>query len=127
MKIVCIHCGGQFNITADQLGGKGRCPHCRGEITLPRAEGHAKDEDKAAAERVVPSNWLENSISGLASLVIHFTILLLFALFQSEGGSGEGLSEEVLIGVLPSEQLSDQQEQELSTAEVQRDQPAEDF
>ena len=124
MKITCIHCGGQFSITADQLGGKGRCPHCRGEINLPKPE---QPKAEAKPERVTPSNWLENSISGLASLVIHMSILLLVALFQTEGGSGEGLSEDVLIGVLPSEQLSDRQESDLSTAEVKRDQPAEDF
>jgi Mg-chelatase subunit ChlD len=124
MKIICVHCGGQFTITAEQLGGKGRCPHCRGEIALPKPEEH---KPAAPVDRPVPTNWLENSFSGLASLVIHMSLLLAIALFQTEGGSGEGMSEEVLIGVLPSEQLSDHQEQELSTAEVKKDQQAEDF
>lgn len=124
MKIICIHCGGRFTITAGQLGGTGHCPHCRGEITLPKPE---EPKPPPSTDRPVPSNWLENSLSGLASLVIHMALLLVVALFQPAGGSGEGMSEEVLIGVLPSEQLSDRPEQELSTAEVKKEQQADDF
>jgi Mg-chelatase subunit ChlD len=113
MKLICIHCGGEFTILADHLGGKGRCPHCKGEITLPKAE-RAK-----APPRRHPSNWIENSVSFLGSLVIHMALLLIVALVQSrQAGSGEGVTQEVLIGVLPSEELTDEQEQAVSADEV---------
>lgn len=59
-------------------------------------------------------------------MVIHFTIVLVIALIQPKTqGSGEGLSEEVLIGVLPSEVLTDQQEEQVSADEVSKNSPSE--
>jgi von Willebrand factor type A domain-containing protein len=116
MKLICIHCGGEFTILAEHLGGKGRCPHCKSEINLPKAEPKAADDSHR-----VPSNWLENSISFMGSLAIHMTAMLLIALMQhwtSAGGSGEGTTNEVLIGVLPSQELTDQQEEAITTTEV---------
>src|SRR3954453_14437063 len=117
MKIVCIHCGGQFSITADQLGGKGHCPHCRAEICLPKAH---EDKPAPAEPRRGLFQLLDGSISGLGSMILHMSLLLIVALFQPKirGGGGEGLTEEVLIGVLPSEQLTDQQEEQVSADEV---------
>lgn len=120
MKLICIHCGGEFTILAEHLGGKGRCPHCKSEITLPKAT----DPKPADISRRGPSNHLENSISFLGSLVIHMTAMLLIALVQHwtfEGGSGEGTTQEVLIGILPAQELTDQQEEAISTTEVKSD------
>lgn len=117
MKLICIHCGGEFTILADHLGGKGRCPHCKGEITLPKADARHVEPGRGR-----PTNWLDSSISFLGSLVIHMGAMLLIALLQSwyfEGGTGIGPTNEVLIGVLPSQELTDQQEQALTTTEVQ--------
>lgn len=120
MNLICIHCGGEFTILADHLGGKGRCPHCKGEISLPKAA-----DPKAPADiRRTPVGWLDNSISFLGSLVIHMTAMLLIALvqnWQSAAGSGEGTTHEVLIGVLPSQELTDQQEEAISAGEVKTD------
>ena len=38
MKLSCVHCGNEFSIRAEQLGTRGRCPHCRAMITLPKAD-----------------------------------------------------------------------------------------
>ncbi len=119
MKLICIHCGGEFTIHSEHLGGKGRCPHCKSEITLPKA-----DNPKQAAGHEPPRNWLDSSISFLGSLVIHMGALLLIALLQHftfEAGSGEGTTQEVLIGILPSQELTDQQEEAISTTEVKSD------
>ena len=119
MKLICIHCGGEFTILAEHLGGKGRCPHCKSEINLPKAEPKAAD-----VSHRVPSNWLENSISFMGSLAIHMTAMLLIALMQhwtSAGGSGEGTTNDVLIGTLPSQELTDQQEEAVSMGEVKSD------
>ena len=48
MQLSCIHCGQEFSITADQLGGRGRCPHCHGEIELPKASDEGGDQVHAA-------------------------------------------------------------------------------
>jgi predicted Zn finger-like uncharacterized protein len=123
MKIVCIHCGSEFSIRAEDLGGKGRCPHCKGEISLPKPEASATAEP---AHRPAPTNWLDGSFSGVASLVIHLILFLAIALVQADGGTGGiGEGEEVQIGLLPHEELSETQEEQLSASEVQKQQTAE--
>ena len=120
MKIVCIHCGSGFSIKADDLGGSGRCPHCKGEVALPKPAGQPAEEQHSRGR---PLAWLDGSISGLASLVIHMTIFLVVALWQIEGGSGGiGEGEDVLIGLLPTQELSESPEQQISAGEVQREQ-----
>lgn len=114
MQLSCVHCGKQLTISVDQLGGACRCPHCREEIRLPKAE----DPNEPQVEHPVGHNvWWENSISGLASLVFHLVLILIFALIKFGGQSGEGLAEDVLIGELPSVQLGDTQDEELSQEE----------
>ncbi len=114
MRMSCIHCGRAFSITADQLGGQGRCPHCHGAIRLP----NATDEQEEVIERVEPSHWMQNSLSGLLSLVFHMILILILALISYDASTGEGLGEDVLIGTLPSEKLGESDEQELKAAEV---------
>ena len=123
MKILCIHCGGEFSIKPEQLGTKGSCPHCQAEITLPKA--HEDAPAHVPARRSV-FHILDGSISGLGSMIVHMLILLLVVLFQSHSGSGagEGLTNDVLIGVLPSEQLTDQQEEKVSADEVKQSKTA---
>ena len=115
MRMACIHCGKAFSITADQLGGKGRCPHCHGEIRLPKA---TEEPEQPPDEKIEPSHWLKNSLSGLLSLIIHMVLLLVFALITAGSAGVEGLGEGVLIGQLPSAQLGDSQDEELQAAEV---------
>jgi len=115
MQLSCVHCGKQFTISVDQLGGAGRCPHCRGEIHLPKAEDPNQQPDENVP--VPHSQWWENSVSGLASLVIHLVLILIFALIKFGGPGGEGLAEDVLIGELPSVQLGDTQDEELAREE----------
>ena len=120
MKIACIHCGGEFSISADDLGGMGRCPHCKGEISLPKPEAEQKPEP---THRQPPTGWLDSSFSGLASLVIHLVAFLLVALVQAQGGTGgAGEGTEVQIGVLPHEELSENPEEQLTVGEVQKQQ-----
>lgn len=120
MKIVCIHCGGEFSIKADDLGGSGFCPHCKGQVALPKPSGQQPEEH---APRGRPLAWLDGSISGLSSLVIHMTIFLIVALWQVEGGTGgAGEGEDVLIGLLPTQELSESTDDQLTTAEVQKEQ-----
>jgi hypothetical protein len=125
MKIVCIHCGGEFTISPQDLGGQGRCPHCHGVIALPKATTPARAETKPPRQR--PTNWLEGSISGLISLVLHTTVFILVALFQATGGrGGAGEGEDVLIGALPKIDLVDRPEEQLTVNEVEKKQAADE-
>ena len=120
MKIVCIHCGGEFTIRAEDLGGSGFCPHCKGQVTLPKPE---EKPGGKAKERPVPTSWLENSLSGLVSLVLHMALFIIIALLQVEGGEeGAGEGEEVQIGILPTTELSETPEEQLAASEVQKTQ-----
>ncbi len=114
MRMTCIHCGKAFSITADQLGGTGRCPHCHDEIRLPKATDHGELLPAPTAR----SHWTRNSMSGLVSLLFHMTLILVLALISYDASSGEGLGDDVLIGKLPSEKLGDSEEQQLEAAEV---------
>jgi Mg-chelatase subunit ChlD len=121
MKIVCIHCGRNFAIRAEDLGGQGRCPHCRGTIELPKPA--AAQRANAKADRLRPTGWFEGSLSGLISLVLHMTAFLVIALWQTtQGSGGAGEGQEVLIGPLPVKDLIDRPEEQLAVAEVQKQQ-----
>lgn len=103
MQLTCIHCGKPFTITAEQLGGRGRCPHCRSTISLPKAES---EDAKELGELQRPSSLVENSISGLGSCFIHMLILVVLGLIPWGGSGIGGIGEEVLIGKLPVENLN---------------------
>lgn len=121
MRIVCVHCGGVFTITAADLGGRGYCPHCRGLVTLPRPQG---TRAPWRIDRPRPRHWLEGSLSGLISLVVHLLALVAIALWQS-ASRGEGAGEstvEVLLGKLPLEELVSRPEEQLRAVEVVKQQ-----
>jgi Mg-chelatase subunit ChlD len=106
MNIYCIHCGEAFSITKEQLGKRGKCPHCRATIVLPKSNlqyGHHERQLDA------PSRWMECSLSGVCAIFFHLLILVLLALIPwgefSTGEGGEG--DEILIGQLSREQLID--------------------
>ena len=101
MQLQCIHCREPFVITSEQLGGRGRCPHCQGEITLPDAE------PATAAPEVRQFAWWENSVSTLVSLVVHALLLLVLALWTYGGSGLAGEGEEVLIGEMPKAALDE--------------------
>lgn len=117
MKLHCIHCGGGFSVRSEQLGTAVACPHCRGVINLPRAQSDAPPEEEKPQRD--PSGLLTNSVSGLVSTVFHLFLLVIVALAGpcnpgSGGTPGEG--DDVMIGVMPSETLSHNQEDSLDSA-----------
>jgi hypothetical protein len=123
MKIVCVHCGGLFTITAADLGGQGYCPHCRALVTLPKPQAPRPAWHPV---RPRPRHWLEGSLSGVLSLLIHLTALLAIALWQhAYRGEGAGEGVEVQIGKLPVEELVARPEEQLSATEVVKQQALE--
>ena len=123
MQLSCVHCGKAFTITTKQLGGRGRCPHCHGDIQLPQAEDGVAEEAVPAG----PSRWWENSVSALVSVVFHMLLMLILALWAYDAYRGEGLGEEVMIGELHAELLSDAQEDELSLEEETSESSEEEY
>lgn len=117
MKISCIHCGLAFSITADQLGKRGKCPHCRAQITLPKSY---KQSLYKAEQLAPPNRYLENMLCGFSTVILHLLVLIVFALTPwgefSDGQGGEG--EQILIGQLAREQLVENPTEKLQPLEV---------
>lgn len=117
MKISCFHCSKVFEITADLLGGQAVCPHCQNEVQLPKSNAPAGEEEDPDAGKKRPLRLWENSVSTLVSLVIHMLLVIVLAMIGYNRYSGEGLGEDVLIGELPSETLSPDQNEEFDASE----------
>lgn len=116
MNITCIHCGDDFSISADQLGKRGKCPHCKATVIMPKSERHRPN----AHELTPPSRWMENSLCGMGAIILHLIVLIGMALVPwgqtSEGTHGD--ANEVLIGRLPRNQLVDNPDEDLKQVEV---------
>lgn len=115
MRILCTYCGDYFAITAEQLGTRGKCPHCKATIILPKAA----DSGSLDGELSRPSLWMERWLSLFVALFLHllFIGILLLIPYQyfAEGDSPEG--EEVRIGALNQVTLKNDVE---STLELQQ-------
>ena len=117
MNITCSHCGGRFSITVEQLGTRGKCPHCRATIVLPRSRSMVTDHGAALEP---PSFWTESLLCGIGAIGLHLILLILLAMvpwrhFQ-ESSLGEG--EPVLIGRLPPRSLMDMPEERFQPIDV---------
>lgn len=127
MKIVCTFCGRPFAILPQQLGTQRPCPHCAAIVQLPSASGTADTKPVDERELRHPLAWLDGSISGLVSLVLHMVIMIVVALWQGNpdpGGVDTGIGQEVSIGVLPTSELTTRQETEISLADAAQDTPS---
>ncbi len=118
MNIYCIHCGQSFSITKEQLGKRGKCPHCRATVVLPKSNlqyGHRERQIDP------PSRWLESSLSSIAAIIMHLLLLALLAMVPwgnfSTGEGGEG--DQILIGQLSREQLVDTPTDQLQPMEIE--------
>ncbi len=120
MKIICIHCGQSFAITAEQLGAKGNCPHCRGEITLPKGSDQLPTEH----HRGDPWVWFDYSVSSLTSMMIHMVLFLMLVYWQSDGSNTAGPGEVVQLGTLPIEELADTPAGELQSEVAETQSPS---
>ncbi|MEM7452784.1 MAG: VWA domain-containing protein [Planctomycetota bacterium] len=117
MNVSCIHCGKLFSITADQLGKRGKCPHCREQIKLPRRERRfAYLEERISP----PRRTLEHMMCGFTALIMHLLVLIVIALMPwgdfSDGYEGDG--EQILIGHLSQEKLVNNPTDELTRMEI---------
>lgn len=117
MQLSCFYCGKHLTATADQLGGEVVCPHCGNVVRLPEAETlHQEEEHKEAPLH----SWINDSISGFASLLIHMGILFVLALVTCDFNSGVPEGNEVGIAPLPAAALEDNAGETLDTSEVEQ-------
>lgn len=120
MKLSCTHCGDIFTITAEQLGTRGKCPHCKATIILPKAaSGRLQDGDELKA----PGLWMERWFSMLGAVFLHVLILAILALipyrFLADGEQNEG--EEVVLGTINQIVLTENAESTLQAESTQLD------
>ncbi len=118
MNIYCIHCGESFSITKEQLGKRGKCPHCRATVVLPKSKLQYGQKERQLDP---PSRWMENWLSGVSAIILHLLLLVLLAMIPwgdfSTGEGGEG--DQIMIGQLAREQLVDSPSEQLQPMEIE--------
>ena len=115
MNITCNRCFKPFSITADQLGTRGKCPHCRATIILPKS---ARDGQFYDAGRLqAPNTFTQNAFCGFVTILLHMAVLTVFAMLPwgefSDELAGDGTL--VMIGKLPKNISLDETIEELDT------------
>ena len=118
MNITCNQCLKPFSISADQLGTRGKCPHCRATIILPKSARSGLVYD---SEQLTPPNyWTQSLLCGLVTCLFHVSVLALIALLPwgdfSEQNTGDGTL--VMIGKLPKNVMLENDQEELNTDEL---------
>ncbi len=117
MNIDCIHCGESFSITKEQLGKRGKCPHCRATLVLPKPKLQFGHQERQLDP---PSRWMQNSLSGIFVIILHLVLLVVLAaipwrnLSTMDGVEGD----QIMIGQLAREQLVDHPIDQLQAMEV---------
>ena len=118
MNILCSKCQKHFSITAEQLGTRGKCPHCRATIVLPKS-ARAAGTDYRQLEP--PSFWMQNALCGISALILHLLALCVLSLVPwgefSEGSVGDGV--EIMIGQLPQRTLVESPEEDFEPIEIE--------
>ncbi len=111
MKLSCTSCGDVFTITAEQLGTRGKCPHCKATIILPKAA----DSSALGGELIPPSMWMERWFSILGAVFLHVLLVGMLFLIPYQYFSGDDLSvgDEVNIGTMNRVSLADSVESTL--------------
>ncbi len=104
MNLICIKCGQAFTVELDQLGTRGKCPHCRATVMIPKLR-----ESGVIGEvtLVSPWRWLDRTFAATFAVFLHLAVLGLIAIwpgvFRDEGMLGAG--QDIQIGVLTEQPL----------------------
>ncbi len=100
MNFVCNHCGQAFSVSKEQFGTRGKCPHCRATLVIPRlVQG---DGSAAFFTTTQPLRWMDRTLAALIATAAHVFILAALALAPwrsvAEGLWGQG--DEIQLGVM---------------------------
>ena len=102
---------------ADQLGTRGKCPHCRATIILPKSAkaGYLYDSTVLTP----PHYWSQTLLCAVVTFLFHVTALSTIALLPwgefSDPNPGDG--QLVMIGKLPKNLVLENDQEELDTEE----------
>ena len=109
MQIKCNHCGNLLQIDPHQLTADSSCPICQRslDIALDEVEESEGRNWRSIAHTFAPT---------LGSTVFHTCLLLVCALVSCHRQAGYGPEVVAEIGELPTETLSDSQEESLDTS-----------
>jgi len=77
MKLNCVYCGNLFSISAEQLGGHGRCPHCQEVVYLPKADEPLPSIEGGAL--TASSSW-HYLVAILLAVLLHLVLLIALGL-----------------------------------------------
>lgn len=83
MKLNCVYCGDVFSVSAEQLGGRGRCPHCKEVVYLPKPESDGRPVDLQAVSDASPWRYL-SAVAGAVSIHLVFLIFLNFTVWGKQ-------------------------------------------
>ncbi|MEM9410199.1 MAG: hypothetical protein AAGA30_03745 [Planctomycetota bacterium] len=100
MNITCSQCLKEFSITAEQLGTRGKCPHCRATIKLPRSTSAELTYDPETISP--PSQFSQTLFCVLVTLVLHGIFLgaIVNLPWENPDGAKTGDGTVVTIGKL---------------------------
>ncbi len=73
MKLNCVYCGKLFSISAEQLGGQGKCPHCHEIVFLPKAEQSGPTVDLVPLTKTLSGHYV---VAVLFAVALHVLLLL---------------------------------------------------
>ena len=95
-----------FSISSEQLGKRGKCPHCKAVIILPRSTNQTRYQQEQLEP---PSRFAESLFCGFLTVVLHLLLLMICAMVPwgnfSDDDPGEG--ESILIGQMARQELVD--------------------
>lgn len=118
MNISCSRCLEPFSITADQLGTRGKCPHCRATIILPRSAPTGMYYEDSDIDR--PGYWSQSLFCLAATFFLHASVLAVMAMMPwgefADDQPGDGTF--VMIGELPRSVVLDRDQEEFEAEEI---------
>ncbi len=100
MNLLCVKCGQAFSVSEEQFGTRGKCPHCKATIVVPKF----RMTNSGTVQRLkAPSQWLDKSLACLVAGGFHLGAFLVMTLvpWTTYHRGTIGIGEDVQIGALP--------------------------
>lgn len=96
MKLNCVFCGKLFTVSAEQLGGQGKCPHCQEVVFLPRSDEAEVPTESVSLTRVLSGHYV---LAVLFAAVLHLLLIIALGLMVWGGDQGVFSSDGVRVKI----------------------------